>query len=189
MQQIKQILDTRLANPGDTMPVTGHLDEKGYSLGGHDFVLPDGIDYDLVLTNAGEGILATGMLKAHVEGTCDRCLGKAEFDVAGEVDEYYLFKAPAEPMTDDEDDDVDFALVGDDSTIDLTDALSSALLMETPFVVLCREDCKGLCPVCGANLNEVDCGHAAQIEAEREQDRLDASPFAALRNLDLGDDE
>ena len=42
MQQIKQILDTRLANPGDTMPVTGHLDEKGYSLGGHDFVLPDG---------------------------------------------------------------------------------------------------------------------------------------------------
>ncbi|MEE1210367.1 MAG: DUF177 domain-containing protein, partial [Parafannyhessea umbonata] len=105
------------------------------------------------------------------------------------VDEYYLFKAPAEPMADDEDDDVDFALVGDDSTIDLTDALSSALLMETPFVVLCREDCKGLCPVCGANLNEVDCGHAAQIEAEREQDRLDASPFAALRNLDLGDGE
>ena len=56
-------------------------------------------------------------------------------------------------------------------------------------MVLCREDCKGLCPVCGANLNEVDCGHAVQIEAEREQDRLDASPFAALRNLDLGDDE
>ncbi|MEE1209909.1 MAG: DUF177 domain-containing protein, partial [Parafannyhessea umbonata] len=107
MQQVKQILDTRLANPGDTMPVAGHLDEKGYSLGGHDFVLPEGIDYDLVLTNAGEGILATGMLKAHVEGTCDRCLGKAEFDVAGEVDEYYLFKAPAEPMADDEDDDVD----------------------------------------------------------------------------------
>ena len=92
-------------------------------------------------------------------------------------------------MAEDEDDDVDFALVGDDSTIELTDALSSALLMETPFVVLCREDCKGLCPVCGANLNEVDCGHAAQIEAEREQDKLDASPFAALRNLDLGDGE
>ena len=40
MQQVKQILDTRLANPGDTMPVAGHLDEKGYSPGGHDFVLP-----------------------------------------------------------------------------------------------------------------------------------------------------
>ena len=184
MQQIKQILDTRLANPGDTMPVAGHLDEKGYSLGGHDFVLPDGIDYDLVLTNAGEGILATGMLKAHVEGTCDRCLGKAEFDVAGEVDEYYLFKAPSqtESLGDDED-DVDFSLVGEDHTIDLTDALTSAVLMETPFVVLCRDDCKGLCPVCGENLNLHDCGHASQIEEER----LASNPFAVLRNLKLDD--
>ena len=66
---------------------------------------------------------------------------------------------------------MDFSLVGDDNTVDLTDALFSALLMETPYVVLCREDCKGLCPVCGANLNEEDCGHAAQIEAEREQAR------------------
>lgn len=185
MQKVTQILDTRLQEAGDTLPVSGHLDEKGYSLGGHDFTLPGGIDYDLVLTNAGEGILATGMLRAHVEGTCDRCLGKAEFDVNGEVDEYYLFKAPQEPVEQDDDDDVDFALVGPDNTIDLTDALASALLMETPFVVLCREDCKGLCPVCGANLNEVDCGHGAQIEAERERDRMDASPFSALRDLHL----
>ena len=68
-------------------------------------------------------------------------------------------------------------------TIDLTEALYAALLMETPFVVLCREDCKGLCPVCGENLNERDCGHAAQIEEER----LASSPFAALRNLKLDD--
>ena len=51
--------------------------------------------------------------------------------------------------------------------------------------MLCREDCAGLCPVCGANLNEEDCGHAAQIEAQREQDRLESSPFAALAGLDL----
>ena len=69
-------------------------------------------------------------------------------------------------------------------------ALLSSLVMETPFVVLCREDCAGLCPVCGANLNEVDCGHMAQLDAEREQERLSASPFAALAGLDLtGSDE
>ena len=55
--------------------------------------------------------------------------------------------------------------------------------METPFVVLCRPGCKGLCPVCGANLNEGDCGHAAQVE----RDRLATNPFAVLRDLDLGD--
>ena len=81
---------------------------------------------------------------------------------------------------------MDFELVSAERTIDLSGALVSALVMETPFVVLCREDCAGLCPVCGANLNEEDCGHAAQIEAQREADRIASSPFAALAGLDLG---
>ena len=59
--------------------------------------------------------------------------------------------------------------------------------METPYVVLCKEDCLGLCPVCGANLNEEDCGHAAQLEQQREDERLASSPFAALRDLKLDD--
>ena len=182
MQQVSAILDDRLANPGDTLPLAGHLDEEGYKLGDHEFALPGGLDYDLMLTNAGEGILATGIIRGHVVGTCDRCLEPAEFDLAGEVDEYYLFKAPSQTDSLGEDeDDVDFSLVGDDHTIDLTDALQASALMETPFVVLCREDCRGLCPVCGENLNLHDCGHAAQIEEER----LESNPFAVLRKLKL----
>ncbi len=184
--QLIQILDERLANPGDSLPVAGHMDKEGYELGTHQFTLPDGLDYDLILTNAGEGILATGMVNAHVAGTCDRCLGDAEFDLACEVDEYFLFHEPNEPVdVGDDEDEVDYSLVGDDNTINLGEALELALLMETPYVVLCREDCAGLCPECGANLNEEDCGHAQEIEARREQERLDASPFAALKNLDL----
>ena len=184
MQHIITILDDRLANAGDTIPCAGHMAEEGYELGNHEFSLPGGLDYDLMLTNAGEGIFATGMVSGHVVGTCDRCLERAEFDLAAEVDEYFLFKAPSETDTLGEDeDDVDFSLVGDDHTIDLTDALWSAVLMDTPFVVLCREDCKGLCPVCGENLNERDCGHAAQIEEER----LESSPFAVLKGLKLDD--
>ena len=186
MESIVISIDDRLANPGDTWSYAGHLDETGYSLGDHDFALPAGIDYDVVLTNAGEGILATGLLRTHVVGTCDRCLEAAEFDVSAEVDEYYLFEEPEE-LGDDED-EVYYDLVSADRTIDLSGALLSALVMETPFVVLCREDCKGLCPVCGANLNEVDCGHAAQLEAQREAERLSSSPFAALADLDLGDE-
>ena len=182
--QLTISVDERLANAGDTWSVAGHLDVPGYELGDHEFELPEGIDYDVVLTNSGEGILATGLLRAHVVGTCDRCLEPAEFDVAGEVDGYYLFEEP-EQLSDDED-EADFELVSPDRTIDLSGALLSALVMETPFVVLCREDCAGLCPVCGANLNEEDCGHAAQLEAEREADRLASSPFAALAGLDLG---
>ena len=180
MQPVILALDARLGEAGDTLPLKGHLDETSYTLGEREFSLPSGIDYDLMLTNAGEGILATGILTTHVVGTCDRCLSPAEFDVSGEVDEYYLFEEPEE-TGDDDDDELDFSLVSADNTIDLSGALLSALVMETPFVVLCRPDCKGLCPVCGANLNEEDCGHAAQIE----EDRLKASPFAVLASLDL----
>ncbi|MBM6676675.1 DUF177 domain-containing protein [Olsenella uli] len=183
MQPLPFVIDDRLSGAGDTLPLAGHLDVAGYELGDHEFSLPGGLDYDLVLTNAGEGILATGLVRAHVVGTCDRCLEPAEFDVAAEVDGYYLFEEP-ERLSDDED-EADFELVAPDNTIDLSGALLSALVMDTPFVVLCREDCAGLCPVCGANLNEGDCGHVAELEARREAERLESSPFSALAGLDL----
>lgn len=179
MDPVVFTIDERLASPGSTCPLAGHLDLASYELGEREFALPEGIDYDLMLTNAGEGILATGILRCHVVGECDRCLEEASFDVSAEVDGYYLFEEP-EIVADDED-EADYELVSDDHTIDLSGALLAALVMETPFVVLCREDCKGLCPVCGANLNEEDCGHAAQIAA----DRVASSPFAALAGLDL----
>ncbi|MCH3957362.1 MAG: DUF177 domain-containing protein [Olsenella sp.] len=185
MQSVIFALDARLGEAGDTLPLKGHLDESSYTLGEREFSLPSGIDYDLVLTNAGEGILATGILTTHVVGTCDRCLSPAEFDVSGEVDEYYLFEEPEDTGDGDDDDELDFSLVSDDNTIDLSDALLSTLVMETPYVVLCRPNCKGLCPVCGANLNEEDCGHAAQIE----EDRLKSSPFAVLASLDLDNNQ
>jgi uncharacterized protein len=182
------ILDDRLANAGDTLPLVGHMADEGYELGEHEFALPQGLDYDLMLTNAGEGILATGILRAHVVGTCDRCLDEASFDVAGEVDEYYLFSEPDEGvLEEDEEEGPDYSLVGPNATLDLTDALTSAFVMEIPFVILCHEDCAGLCPVCGENLNHVDCGHAAELEARAEEERLSASPFAALRGLQLDD--
>lgn len=180
-------LDERLANPGDSLPFAGHMDDEGYRLGEHDFALPFGLDFDLVLTNAGEGILVTGIVRGHVQGSCDRCLDMAEFDVVGEVDEYYLFHDSGEVQGADEEDEVDYSLVLPDHSIDLTDALSSAVLMETPYVVLCREDCAGLCPVCGANLNHEDCGHAVQLEREAQRERMESNPFAVLKGLELSD--
>ncbi len=186
MDSVIVSLDDRLANVGDALDLAAHLDLDTFSLGEREFALPEGADYDVVLTNAGEGILVSGVLRARVKATCDRCLDDTEFDVAGEVDEYYLFHEPDPGVLEEgEEEDIDFSLVGADSTIDLTDALSSALVMELPYVVLCREDCAGLCPVCGENLNHVDCGHAEQLEREAEEERIASSPFAALKDLDL----
>jgi uncharacterized protein len=46
--------------------------------------------------------------------------------------------------------------------LDLEPLLSEAFALELPYTTLCKGDCKGLCPVCGANLNEVQCGHLPQ---------------------------
>ena len=154
MQPVLYALDDRLANAGDTVSYAGHLNEDSYELGEHEFSLPMGIDFDLVLTNAGEGILVTGMLRVDAVGTSA-----------------------------DDEDEADYVLVNADKTIDLAEALLPSLVMETPYVVLCKSDCKGLCPVCGCNLNEEDCGHAAQIEQKREEEKLASNPFAALKNL------
>ncbi len=68
-----------------------------------------------------------------------------------------------------------------------SEALYLRLLLRTPYVVLCKSDCKGLYLIC--NLNEEDCGHAAQIEQKQERKKNFASnPFAALKNLVIESD-
>ena len=182
MDPITFAIDERLADAGSTVPLKGHADMTSFELGGRTFDCPAGLDYDLMLTNAGEGILATGIATVHASTACDRCLEKAELDISAEVDEYFLFEEPA-ASEEDEDDEVDFSLVGDDNTIEVGEPIMAAVLMEAPFVVLCRDDCKGLCPRCGANLNEGPCG----CEAMRETERQEQSPFAKLKGLKLDD--
>ena len=171
-------LRDRIENPGESLQLEGTLDAGTYTVGDKEFQLPQGIAYDVVLTNAGDGILASGMVRAHVEGTCDRCLDTASFDIAGEIQEYYLFHEP-----EDASEDEDYELLGAERTIDLAEPISDAVVMDTPFVVLCRPDCAGLCPTCGCNLNYETCDCAQQ--AEEAWVESDENPFAALKQLKL----
>ncbi|MDO4436643.1 MAG: DUF177 domain-containing protein [Coriobacteriaceae bacterium] len=171
----------KLENPGDSMQLAGKVDVTSYQVGDKELKLPEPPTYDVVLTNAGDGILASGIARAHAVGECDRCLEPASFEVAAEIEEYYLFEEPDDP----EGYEDGFELVSEDRVIDLGDAISDAVVMETPFVVLCRDDCQGLCPTCGANLNEGDCGCAQA--AEQAWVESDENPFAALKNIKFED--
>ncbi len=62
--------------------------------------------------------------------------------------------------------------------LDLEPLLSEAFALELPFTTLCKEDCKGLCPVCGANLNVADCGHR-----QEPQSRLSAELARLLGDI------
>lgn len=175
-------LEGLIDGPGDSHRVAGAIDIDSYEIAGKTFDLEQGISYDAVFTNAGEGILLTGMVRAKVTGTCDRCLDPASFEIAGEIEEYYLFEEPDEAPGDDED---DFEVLGPERRIDLAEPVLDAVVMDTPFVVLCSDDCRGLCPRCGCNLNREQCDCAQKAADERAES--DDNPFAALKNLKLDD--
>lgn len=169
-----------LGAPGDTISRQGHIDLPSFNVSGHTFALADGLAYDVALTNTGEGILATGIVRGEATTTCDRCLEEASLDIAGEVSCYYLHEEP-EPT---DEDDEEYGLISPEGTIDIAEVVQGAVAMDLPYVVLCKPDCRGLCPTCGANLNEGDCGCASQAQAEIDP----LNPFAALAALKFEDE-
>jgi uncharacterized protein len=91
-----------------------------------------------------------GRVRTQVQGTCRRCLVPVVVDVDDPV--RLLF-------TEDEDNDDPAAVILPPraADIDLGDAIREALILAMPEYPLCREDCRGLCPRCGADLNQGPC--------------------------------
>lgn len=96
-----------------------------------------------------EGILVTGTAGGHVAAQCARCLTDLGAEIDVELCE--LFAAPGAEQTDEE----FYRVTGTD--IDLEPMLRDALALALPLNPLCRRDCKGLCPRCGADLNAGMC--------------------------------
>lgn len=180
--QVKLSIESGLASPGDTISVQDTIDVDAFSIGGRDLKVSDGISYDIVLTNTGDGILATGMARFEADTACDRCLGPAHLDINAEISCYYLHEEPEDEV----EDESDFGLIdASDGTVDLGEAIQGGLAMEIPYVITCTDDCKGLCPQCGANLNDGPCG--CVIVHDPDFDR--PNPFAALAALKFDDAE
>ncbi len=169
-----------LQAPGDTLERTGHLDVATYWMGDKCFELKNGINFDVALTHAGEGILATGIVRAEAVTSCDRCLDEAHVTIDAELQEYYLFEAPPEAHTDEapEDDELEYDFVVN-GEIDLAPAIEAAILLDTEFVTLCSPDCQGLCPHCGCNKNHESC------TCEADNEISPTHPFAALKDLSV----
>ncbi len=84
--------------------------------------------------------------------TCDRCLKELERDFS------YDFSHIVVPYLENEDSNGDdtYLIAGQDK-LDMNETAISDLLLMLPTKVLCREDCKGLCDICGCDLNEHTC--------------------------------
>ena len=90
--------------------------------------------------DAGENYVVRGRIECQKTFVCDRCLAQATENQIHEFAEEFDKSAAV------------------DDLIDVTELLRDELLAGQPMKNLCKDDCKGLCPVCGANLNDGECG-------------------------------
>ncbi len=158
-------LAAALRHPGNSRPVTLPVTLAGLRGTAAEVPAATPVELDLVLERVPEGIVVRGELTTTWTAACSRCLEPVTGDIAVHVDE--LFETvPLEGETYPLEEDV----------IDLEPMVRDALLLELPLAPLCRPDCAGLCPTCGANHNVTECDCATDEPDPR---------WAALRSLEI----
>lgn len=103
-----------------------------------------------------EGLLLQVDVEAKVKTTCVRCLDTFFLPVKTEFEELYQFPSRYREETD--------LILPSDGFIDLSSIYREYLILAMPIKRLCKKDCKGLCVVCGENLNERICEHHQKPE-------------------------
>ena len=98
-------------------------------------------------------ITLSATVYAHVTTRCARCGKPVEYDKETDV-EFLLVKE----LEGEEEDLRDDVYLVESDVVELDDILIPELILDMEMAVVCDEDCKGLCPKCGKNLNQGECG-------------------------------
>lgn len=96
------------------------------------------IRYKLAARLVSGGVLVEGKVGTELTGTCGRCLVPVKQPV--QTEKLTLF----------------FEL-GDEEELDVTEDIRAEMLLALPMTLLCQQECRGLCPVCGVNRNLENC--------------------------------
>jgi uncharacterized protein len=136
----------------------------------------DEVRVEMSISKIESTVSLSGVMETAFEFECCRCLNN--FTLPAKSRFSYTF-VPEEIMPDEEDleltgDDLGFGYYKDD-TIDIAPLILEQIMIQIPIKPLCKESCKGLCPQCGTDLNEAECGH--------ESTTPETSPFAALKDF------
>jgi uncharacterized protein len=103
------------------------------------------------VTRTAQGLLLQVNMSAFVNAECVRCL--AEFSQPLEIDFTELYAFSPDSVTE------SGLLMPENGKIDLAPVVREEMLLAIPLSPLCKPECKGLCPICGENLNETTCTH------------------------------
>lgn len=114
----------------------------------------------------GDKLAVVGQVETRIQVECDRCLRPIDVPVKAEFDLEYVTTKTYESLQAAELSEEDLELsVYDGEVIDIDELAREQLLLATPSQLLCDSECKGFCPVCGAdrNFQKCDC-HDTEID-------------------------
>ncbi|MGN1346544.1 MAG: YceD family protein [Eubacteriales bacterium] len=144
-----------LAGEVDTLPIDGtfSMDETQDYNGAH-FLRPVCVVGNV--TNRAGYIRLSVNVTADYSALCARCLKPIEGQFVSSVEKTVAVRGT---LADEDADEIisDYVLI-ENGILDLPQIVSEQLCLELPYRFLCREDCRGLCPKCGKDRNEGDCG-------------------------------
>lgn len=103
------------------------------------------------VSRTAQGLLVQSRLRASTNTQCVRCLNDFRLPLEVDFTELYAFSRKSVSESG--------LILPEDAHIDLAPLLREYMLLEFPIQPLCRVECKGLCPVCGENLNITYCNH------------------------------
>jgi uncharacterized protein len=164
---VAEILDEH----GASLHLEGDLDLGSFSVGEEPFEGIAPAHFALDLTNTGSGVIAMGDIAGELKANCARCLCDFPLLVTGEVEAFYVEARYADEIPE----ETDVEPVTAEGEIDIAPALMAAITVEIPLAALHDPECPGLCPTCGADLNDGPCDCHEDVDAQY--------PFAALEAL------
>jgi uncharacterized protein len=135
----------------------GEINEALAKIGPVDYQFRGGVPVDVSFYRLGSDLFFRGRFQGYVSGNCARCLESYPFTLG--KDFTFVLK-PHNGATEEgelSEEDLSFGFYGGDE-VDLTPLVREAMILALPTKPLCREDCRGLCPCCGANRNAGECG-------------------------------
>ena len=141
-----------------TLDVTCKVEEIGLEVEGISFVDP--VTINLKFFKQDDSIFVNAELSVAMESECAKCLKPVRRTLAGTFENQYqsLPKLSRHLM-----DDIGIGYYSEDD-IDLSDDIRESIILEMPAKILCSEDCKGLCPRCGQDLNQGKCNCCLEPE-------------------------
>ena len=113
------------------------------------------------VARSGQEVRLRGTVTARAEVECDRCLKTVDVPIETQFDVTYIPTVDYESAATAELQEEDLSVsVFDGEAIDIDDLVREQVLLALPPRMLCGEECKGLCPVCGADRNQTECACA-----------------------------